>query len=80
MQIHNKTKQYITMQVSSVVPYWTREQMVMRLNPGRVEFISCSRHVIVLHCTKNCRPVRRPRLDLGCRAVEEEEEEEERTA
>jgi hypothetical protein len=46
---------YNTMQVSSVVEYWTQTQVVVGSNPGRVQFfiVSCSYHV-VLHCTNNC--------------------------
>jgi hypothetical protein len=45
---------YVTRRVSSVVAYWTRMLGVMRSKACQVKtFLSCSRHVAMLHYTKN---------------------------
>jgi hypothetical protein len=38
-----------------MVAYWTHMHGVVGLNPGEVKifFLSCSRHVVILHYTKN---------------------------
>jgi hypothetical protein len=42
------------MLITSVVAYSTRKFVVMGSNPGQVIFLlSCSRHVVILHYTKN---------------------------
>jgi hypothetical protein len=56
MKVRNKTKQYSTVQLNSVVACWAREKMAVRLKPGRVAaIVSCSCHVVVSHYTKNWR-------------------------
>jgi hypothetical protein len=51
----NKYK-YVTERAGCMVGYWTPPHEVMGLNPSQVEtfsFLSCSRHAVILHYTKN---------------------------